>query len=37
MDMAAGKTLTKADVIRELLGLRKKNAMKEQADDAFET
>ena len=31
MDMEAGKTLTNEEVIRELLDLLKKNAMKEQA------
>ena len=31
MDMEAGKTLTNEEVIRELLELIKKNAMKEQA------
>lgn len=36
MDMEAGKTLTNEDVIRELLELLKKNAMKEQANDVFE-
>ena len=35
MDMEAGKTLTNEEVIRELLELRKKNAMKEQANDWF--
>ena len=33
MDMEAGKTLTNEEVIRELLELLKKNAMKEQAKD----
>ena len=32
MDMEAGKTLTNEEVIRELLELLKKNAMKEQAN-----
>ena len=32
----AGKTLTNEEVIRELLELLKKNAMKEQANDVFE-
>ena len=36
MDMEAGKTLTNEDVIRELLELLKKNAMKEQVNDVFE-
>ena len=36
MDIEAGKTLTNEDVIRELLELLKKNAMKEQANDVFE-
>lgn len=36
MDMEAGKTLTNEEVIRELLDLLKKNAMKEQANDVFE-
>ena len=36
MDMKAGKTLTNEEVIRELLELLKKNAMKEQANDVFE-
>ena len=36
MDMEAGKTLTNEEVIRELLKLLKKNAMKEQANDVFE-
>ena len=36
MDMEAGKTLTNEEVIRELLELIKKNAMKEQANDVFE-
>ena len=36
MDMEAGKTLTDEEVIRELLELLKKNAMKEQANDVFE-
>ena len=36
MDMEAGKTLINEDVIRELLELLKKNAMKEQANDVFE-
>ena len=36
MDMEAGKTLTNEAVIRELLELLKKNAMKEQANDVFE-
>ena len=31
MDIEAGKTLTNEEVIRELLELLKKNAMKEQA------
>ena len=34
--MEAGKTLTNEEVIRELLELLKKNAMKEQANDEFE-
>ena len=34
--MEAGKTLTNEEVIRELLELLKKNAMKEQAYDVFE-
>ena len=34
--MEAGKTLTNEEVIRELLELLKKNAMKEQANDVFE-
>ena len=34
--MEAGKTLTNEEVIRELLDLLKKNAMKEQANDVFE-
>ena len=33
MDMEAGKTLTNEEVIRELLELLKKNAMKEQANE----
>ena len=36
MDMEAGKTLTNEEVVRELLELLKKNAMKEQANDVFE-
>lgn len=36
MDIEAGKTLTNEEVIRELLELIKKNAMKEQANDVFE-
>lgn len=36
MDMKAGKTLTNEEVIRELLELLNKNAMKEQANDVFE-
>ena len=36
MDMEAGKALTNEEVIRELLELLKKNAMKEQANDVFE-
>ena len=36
MDMEAGKTLTNEEVIRELLELLKKNAMKVQANDVFE-
>ena len=36
MDMEAGKTLTNEEVIRELLDLLKKNAMKEQANDVYE-
>ena len=36
MDMEAGKTLTNEEVIRELLDLLKKDAMKEQANDVFE-
>ena len=36
MDMEAGKSLTNEEVIRELLDLLKKNAMKEQANDVFE-
>ena len=36
MDMEAGKTLTNEEVIRELIELLKKNAMKEQANDVFE-
>ena len=36
MDMEAGKTFTNEEVIRELLDLLKKNAMKEQANDVFE-
>ena len=36
MDMEAGKTLTNEEVIRELLELLKKNAMKGQANDVFE-
>ena len=36
MDMEAGKTLTNEEVIRELLDLLNKNAMKEQANDVFE-
>ena len=35
MDMEAGKTLTNEEVIRELLELLKKNAMKEQANDVL--
>ena len=35
MDIEAGKTLTNEEVIRELLELLKKNAMKEQANDVF--
>ena len=35
MDMEAGKTLTNEEVIRELLELLKKNAMKEQANDVI--
>ena len=34
--LEAGKTLTNEEVIRELLELLKKNAMKEQANDVFE-
>ena len=34
--MEAGKTLTNEEVVRELLELLKKNAMKEQANDVFE-
>ena len=34
--MEAGKTLTNEEVIRELLELLKKNAMKEQTNDVFE-
>ena len=34
MDMEAGKTLTNEEVIRELLELLKKNAMKEQANNS---
>ena len=36
MDIEVGKTLTNEEVIRELLDLLKKNAMKEQANDVFE-
>ena len=36
MDMETGKTLTNEEVIRELLDLLRKNAMKEQANDVFE-
>ena len=36
MDMEAGKTLTIEEVVRELLELLKKNALKEQANDVFE-
>ena len=36
MDMKAGKTLTNEEVIRELLELLNKIAMKEQANDVFE-
>ena len=36
MGIEAGKTLTNEEVIRELLELLKKNAMKEQANDVFE-
>ena len=36
MDIEAGKTLTNEEVIRELLDLLKKNAMKEKANDVFE-
>ena len=36
MDIEVGKTLTNEEVIRELLELLKKNAMKEQANDVFE-
>lgn len=36
MDMEAGKILTNEEVVRELLELLKKNAMKEQANDVFE-
>ena len=36
MDMEAGKTLTNEEVIRELLELLKKNAMKEQANRSEE-
>ena len=36
MDMETGKTLTNEEVIRELLELLKKNAMKEHANDVFE-
>ena len=36
MDMKAGKTLTNEEIIRELLELLNKNAMKEQANDVFE-
>ena len=36
MDMEIGKTLTNEEVVRELLELLKKNAMKEQANDVFE-
>ena len=36
MDMETGKTLTNEEVVRELLELLKKNAMKEQANDVFE-
>ena len=35
MDMEAGKTLTNEEVVRELLELLKKNAMKEQANDVW--
>ena len=36
MDIEAGKTLTNEEVIRELLELLKKNAMKEQTNNVFE-
>ena len=36
MDMEAGKTLTNEEVVRVLLELLKKNALKEQANDVFE-
>ena len=36
MEELDGKTLTNEEVIRELLELLKKNAMKEQANDVFE-
>lgn len=36
MDIEAGKTLTNEEIIRELLELLKKNAMKEQANNVFE-
>ena len=36
MGIEAGKTLTNEEVIRELLELLKKNAMKEQANNVFE-
>ena len=36
MNIEVGKTLTNEEVIRELLELLKKNAMKEQANDVFE-
>lgn len=36
MEMETGKTLTNEEVIRELLELLKKNAMKDQANDVFE-
>ena len=35
MDIEAGKTLTNEEVIRELLELLKKNAMKEQANKPY--
>ena len=35
MEMETGKTLTNEEVIRELLELLKKNAMKDQANDVF--